>query len=185
MQTLYVNIIIYLKQCKRLQRLTVSSSETPVAFITVPFLLLGSSGSVGQSAAPPTICPGIAVPRTVPSTSTIIPESNTEIERQFLKDNSHVKAFDLTGELTYGKQWQSPSPSGCCWWTWWELSMAHGSTANVHKHKVRLVYTLGPRGEKYSRVSTIHTNRLHWLEEAVKDQIPDDLPLLERRHVPD
>lgn len=29
------------------------------------------------------------------------------------------------------------------------------------------------------------TNRLHWLEKAVKDQIPNDLPLFKRRHVPD
>lgn len=40
------------------------------------------------------------------------------------------------GGLTYGRQWQSPSPSGHCWWTWWGLSTAHGSTVDVHKHKV-------------------------------------------------
>lgn len=30
---------------------------------------------------------------------------------------------------TYGMQWQSLSPSGLCWWTWWEPSMARESTA--------------------------------------------------------
>ena len=43
----------------------------------------------------------------------------------------------------------------------------------------------GPRGTKCWGVSTKPTNRLHGLEEAVKDQVPDDLPLLKWRHVPD
>lgn len=110
-----VNTSIY--QRRRLKRLTVSSREATEALVEFP--PSKSSGSVGQFEAPPTICPWIAVPSTVPSTSTIIPESNTGRERQSLKDRRTWESISWPRvcKLTYDKRWQSPSPSGRCWWT--------------------------------------------------------------------
>ena len=47
--------------------------------------------------------------------------------------------------------------------------------------------TAGTRETKYSEdcLSVWHTNRLHRLEEAVKDEVPVDLPLFKRRNIPD
>lgn len=84
--------------------LTVSSSETLDMLIWDMFLLSGASDSVGQTWAPPTICPWMAVPKTEPSTSTIIPESNRGTECQRMNNISHVKLFDHIGEVAYGKQ---------------------------------------------------------------------------------
>ena len=58
------------------------------------FVLSWTSGSVGQLEAPPTICPWIAVPSTVPSTSTIIPEGNTDIQRQTMNDSTCVNLWN-------------------------------------------------------------------------------------------
>jgi len=58
---------------------------------------------------------------------------------------------------------------------------------NVHKH-TQWVHTEGNKVVVVVVVvgaSTWHTNRLHGLEEAVEDQVPEHLPLLKRRHVPD
>ncbi|TNN87133.1 hypothetical protein EYF80_002335 [Liparis tanakae] len=61
-----------------------SLTETTEALVEFP--PSKSSASVGQFEAPPTIWPWIAVPSTVPSTSTIIPEGNTGRDRQSRKD---------------------------------------------------------------------------------------------------
>lgn len=76
------NIIFVVHYEKASKALTVSSSATLLALIVDMFLLSETPGSLRQSDVPPTICPWIAVPSTVPNTSTIIPENNTNIERQ-------------------------------------------------------------------------------------------------------
>lgn len=161
--------------------LTVSSRGIVVIFL-VAFSLLMTLSSVGQSGAPPTICPWIAVPRTVPKTSTVMPERYTE--RELSNNNSSTCEkidSDHTGALTYDRQWQSLSLSGPCWWTWWEPSMARESTAKWWKGVVRLIsaHSSHEQHNEWQR-----THRLHWLEEAVKNQVPEDLPVLKRRHVP-
>ena len=74
-----------------LKGLTVSSSVTSLGTsLLFKFVLSMTSVSLGQFEAPPTICPWIAVPRTVPSTSTIIPESSTEMDQQCINNNSNT-----------------------------------------------------------------------------------------------
>lgn len=72
--------IIQKKSQENVEILTDSSSETVDTLNLDPFPLFATSNSVGQSLVPPTICPWIAVPRTVPSTSMVMPEWNTEME---------------------------------------------------------------------------------------------------------
>lgn len=64
-----------------MKTLTVSARETLDVLVTEEFPLSRTSGLLEQSEEPPTIWPWIAVPNTVPITSTIIPESNTGAER--------------------------------------------------------------------------------------------------------
>lgn len=125
-----------------------SSRETLDMLIWEEFLLSGASGSVGQTWAPPTICPWMAVPKTDPSTSTIIPESNRESECQHMNNISHIKLLDHKGELAYGKRWQNLVLSAGCWWTWWEPSRAHGSTGkDTQTHRSTTVQN-GIEGKK-------------------------------------
>lgn len=98
---------------KGLESLTVSSSETMVVF-SVVFVLMESAGSMGQLLARPTICPWIAVPSTVPSTSTVIPDGiptvvgSAHLAQKQALYNNHEK------HSTYDRRLQSRALSGRC-----------------------------------------------------------------------
>lgn len=145
--------------------LTVSSSDTTDVLILVMILALDivplTSRSVGQLEAPPTIWPWIAVPRTVPRTSTIIPDSNTKRKGQHHQyhffSNHLITSEDCD---TYDKRWQSLSLSGLCWWTWWGLNMARESTAK-NNTQLHMCTNTGTKGYNHWAVS-IPTVCIDW-----------------------
>lgn len=63
-----------------------------------------------------------------------------------------------------------------------ESRVWHVKALRKRKHDVRA-------GDAQSRqvpdAALWDTNRLHWLEQAVKHQVPEDVPLSKRRNVPD
>lgn len=79
---LTVNRILRNDGWKNVAILTDSSRETVDTVNLDTFLPSAASRSAGQSLVPPTICPWIAVPRTVPSTSIVMPVRVTEMEDQ-------------------------------------------------------------------------------------------------------
>lgn len=165
-------------QTEQKKKLTVSSKELFAMSMLVSFLLAVPLRSVGQSGAPPTIWPWIAVPRTVPKTSTVIPEKHMTTDQQ--REQHHKK----------GLLW-SAAHTVCSGRVSLLLVLAdeHGESwvwnvkaLRKRKHNVRAE---DAQSRRVPDAALWDTNRLHWLEEAVKHQVPEDVPLSKRRNVPD
>lgn len=77
-----VNRILCNDRWENVAILTDSFRETVDTVNLDTFLPSAVWRSAGQSPVPPTICPWIAVPRTVPSTSIVMPARVTEMEDQ-------------------------------------------------------------------------------------------------------
>lgn len=153
----------------------------------VSLLLSVPLRSMGQSGAPPTIWPWIAVPRTVPRTSTVIPEKH-------VKTDISNKNNSITGRKKTPQRF----------WLHWSaahtvrsgrvslllvLADEHGESRVGHMKALRKGWNmpLGPslHNPDEGNDAWWDTYRLHWLEETVKHQVPEDVALSKGRHIPD